>query len=99
VGFVYFVLLVPLGKLSTNFKGKLSLKLALIMVLTGQQLTKSNLLWCRQAPCMCGLRGSTVSITCICYVRYIYLNTLTGCMCSEGMKSSVLGICLNLKEG
>lgn len=37
--FVYFVLFVPLGKLSINFKGKLLLKLALIMLLTGQQLT------------------------------------------------------------
>lgn len=37
--FVYFVLFVSLDKLTINFKGKLLLKLALIMVLTGQQLT------------------------------------------------------------
>lgn len=40
--FVYFVLFVSLDKLTINFMGKLLLKLALIMVLTGQQLTKST---------------------------------------------------------
>lgn len=39
VFFVYFVLFVSLDKLTINFKVKLLLKLALIMVLTGQQLT------------------------------------------------------------
>lgn len=40
--FVYFVLFVSLDKLTINFKGKLLLKPALMMVLTGQQLTKST---------------------------------------------------------
>lgn len=43
---------------------------------------------------MCGLRGLIVSML----VHYMYLNTLTECMCPEGMKSSVLDICLCLKE-